>query len=180
MVKQWLCCSRVAVLCFGSMVQINWQEEAREARRLWEEAHKHIPAEVLQHALSSADVEQPSDSSLALVPEQTGAYTTLLSTCVFCCTSCTQICYAPYSISLPSDCLCHALVLVIMFCHVELSNDECNFCCRAHTSSRFQCDHSYIHVIQAAAEPHKYTTFWYTWPANLCGVMGKSNLCKSD
>ena len=63
------------------MVQINWQEEARRARRLWVEAHKHVPAEVLQQALSGADVEQPLDSSLALVPEQTGAYSNLLSTC---------------------------------------------------------------------------------------------------
>ena len=63
------------------MVQINWQEEARRARRLWVEAHKHAPAQVLQQALSSADIEQPWNSSLALVPEQTGAYSNVSSTC---------------------------------------------------------------------------------------------------
>lgn len=63
------------------MVQINWQEEARMARRLWVEAHKHVPAEVLHQVLSRADVEQPLDSALALVPEQTGAHIILLSPC---------------------------------------------------------------------------------------------------
>lgn len=63
-----------AVLCFGSMVQIDWQEEARRARRLWVEAHKHVPAEVLQQALSSTDVEQPLDSSLSMPSELTGVH----------------------------------------------------------------------------------------------------------
>ena len=53
------------------MVQIDWQEEARRARRLWVEAHKQVPGEVMQHA---ADVEQPSESRLASVSEQSGAH----------------------------------------------------------------------------------------------------------
>ena len=63
------------------------------------EAHKHVPAEVLHQALSGADLEQqPLDSSLALVPEQTGVYTALFSTCFLLyklytdllCTTCYQ------------------------------------------------------------------------------------------
>lgn len=65
------------MLCFGSLVQINWQDEAERARRL--QVEKHVPAEVLQEALSSTDVEQPLESADALVQEQTGAYIVLLT-----------------------------------------------------------------------------------------------------
>ena len=65
--------SPAAALCFGSMLQIDWQEEARRARRLWAEAHKQVPAEVTQHAGTGTDVEQPATSSLAPVSEHSGA-----------------------------------------------------------------------------------------------------------
>lgn len=60
------------MLCFGSLVQINWQDEAGRVRRL--QVDKHVSAEVLQEARSSTDLEQPLESPRALVQEQTGAY----------------------------------------------------------------------------------------------------------
>ena len=56
------------------MIQVNWQEEADIARRLWMEAHKDIPQHVLQQALSSTDVESLLESPLNVVSEQTGAH----------------------------------------------------------------------------------------------------------
>ena len=56
------------------MIQVDWQGEADRARRLWMEAHKDVPADVLQQALSSTDVESLLESPLNTVPEQTGAY----------------------------------------------------------------------------------------------------------
>ena len=107
-------------------------------------------------------------------------HTAMFRVHVSCCTSCDQICYAPHDISLlPGFCF-YAWLLAVIFWHDELSNREPNICCRAHTSSSFQCKHSHINGSQAAAWSHKYTAFWYTWPANLCGIMGKSKLCKSD
>jgi len=60
------------VLCFGSMLQVDWQEEARKARRRWLDAHKDIAGGLLQPALSGTDLEQPLISGLDTVPEQSG------------------------------------------------------------------------------------------------------------
>ena len=80
-----VCDCSAAVLCFGSMVQVNWQEEASRARRVWMEAHKDVPADILQQAISSADVEQPLESPFSTVPEQSGLEH--LPKCI--CPSCT-------------------------------------------------------------------------------------------
>ncbi|DBA94578.1 hypothetical protein WJX77_010461 [Trebouxia sp. C0004] len=62
-----------AVLCFGSMLQVDWQEEARKARRRWLDAHKEVAAGGLLHpALSGTDLEQPLSSGLDTVQEQSG------------------------------------------------------------------------------------------------------------
>ena len=61
------------MLCFGAMLQVDWQEEARKARRRWLDAHKDIDAAgLLQPALSGTDLEQPLMSGLDSVPEQSG------------------------------------------------------------------------------------------------------------
>jgi hypothetical protein len=70
-----------AVLCFGSMLQVDWQEEARKARRRWLDAHKDIAAGgLLQPALSGTDLEQPLMSGLDSVPEQSGTVFCMYST----------------------------------------------------------------------------------------------------
>ncbi|KAA6429172.1 MAG: hypothetical protein FRX49_00568 [Trebouxia sp. A1-2] len=62
-----------AVLCFGSMLQVDWQEEARKARRRWLDAHKEVAAVgLLQPAVSGTDLEQPLSSALDTLPEQSG------------------------------------------------------------------------------------------------------------
>lgn len=69
-----------AVLCFGSMLQVDWQEEARKARRRWLDAHKDIAAGgPLQPASSGTDLEQPLISGLDTVPEQSGTFSGLCS-----------------------------------------------------------------------------------------------------
>ena len=54
------------------MLQVDWQEEARKARRRWLDAHKDIAGGLLQPALSGTDLEQPLSSGLDTVLEQSG------------------------------------------------------------------------------------------------------------
>ena len=62
-----------AVLCFGSMLQVDWQEEADKARRLWLDTHKDTaPERLLQQALSGTDLEQPLGPERDILPEQSG------------------------------------------------------------------------------------------------------------
>lgn len=55
------------------MLQVDWQEEARKARRRWLDAHKEVAAVgLLQPAVSGTDLEQPLSSALDTLPEQSG------------------------------------------------------------------------------------------------------------
>lgn len=55
------------------MLQVDWQEEADKARRLWLAAHKDVsPERLLQQALSGTDLEQPLGLEHDIMPEQSG------------------------------------------------------------------------------------------------------------
>lgn len=72
---QHACVLVAAVLCFGSMLQVDWQQEAARARSLLVAAHKAaMPLDaLLQRPSLNPDLEAPRGSAASLepVPEQT-------------------------------------------------------------------------------------------------------------
>ncbi len=77
------------MLCFGSMLHVDWQEEARKARRRWLDAHKELAGVgLLQPALSGTDLEQPLSSGLDTLPEQSGTIFVCTAMYSFLCACC--------------------------------------------------------------------------------------------
>lgn len=55
------------------MLQVDWQEEASKARRLWLDAHKAASTDTMLHqALTGTDLEQPLSSGPDSVSERLG------------------------------------------------------------------------------------------------------------
>ena len=86
---QHACVLVAAVLCFGSMLQVDWQQEAARARSLLVAAHKGaMPLNaLLQRPSANLDLEAPRSSAASLepVPEQTSIPGTTAPMCFMFC-----------------------------------------------------------------------------------------------